>query len=149
MLIHVGMWSGFVLKFFDSACLSLFLCLSQTMISLSSSCVSSPSPPPQYSFATTSELLKIFPAFLASEDFLIFSQERRKTINSQKRWMDGNNSWRIYGDFLHVKYLTSTNTASLLTSHMLQMTLRQYTVRHECYTWLQAAIKITDKATLS
>lgn len=63
--------------------------------------------------------------------------------------MDSNNLWQIYGDFLHDKYLTSTNKASLLTSHMLQMMLSQYTIQYECYMWLQAAIKITDKDTLS
>lgn len=50
--------------------------------------------------------------------------------------------------FLHGGCLTSANKASLLTSHMSQMTPRQYTVQCECYMWLQAAIKITDKATL-
>lgn len=35
-------------------------------------------------FATTSELLKISAAFMANEDCLIFSQERRKTMSLRK-----------------------------------------------------------------
>jgi len=59
----------------------------------------------------------------------ILSREK-KDNNSQQRWMGSNNFWGIYGDFLHVKFLTSTNKTSLLTSHLLQLMLRKYTVQH-------------------
>ncbi len=88
--------------------------LSQTMIGLSSGCLSfllHRAHLPQLQM-----LLKSFSAFVGSGDFLIFPEERRKKITLRKRWMSSNKLWRIYGDFLHIKCFTSTNKASLLTS---------------------------------
>lgn len=108
---------------------SLSLCLSHTIISLSRSCVLFSFFfffLPQSSFASTSELLKIVAAFMASEDCLIFSQERRKTITLRKDEWTAITCGEFMVIFLHDKYLTSTNKVSLLTSHMLQMMPRQY-----------------------
>lgn len=145
MLLHVDRWSLFVLKCFGSVSpplsltnnkqplFELCLCLLSTVLI----CCNIRAPK---EFRSTRGKWK-FPHTL--------TRQAKTSSSSRRRWMDGNNLRRIYGDFLHVRYFTSTIKRLLLTSHMLQMMLRQYTVQYECYTWLQAAIKITDKATLS
>lgn len=47
----------------------------------------------------------------------ILTREKQDN-NFQKRWMDGNNLWQIYGDFLHFKCLTCTNKARLSPHHI-------------------------------
>lgn len=65
----------------------------------------------------------------------IFSySHKREDNNFQKRWMDGNNLWQIYGDFLLVEYLTSTNKARLC-SHLI------------CYRWCWGNPRIIMNAT--
>lgn len=121
MLIHVGMWSVFVLMFFDSACLSVFLCLSQTMISLSQSRLFFSTVLICYNIRATEDSA----AFMASGDCLILAQELRKTMLWKDEWTAITWGW-IYGDFfLHDNYLKSINKASLLTSHIYQKMLRQ------------------------
>lgn len=101
----------------DVCVFSTFLEVLWFLLPLSSSCV----PFPFFFFLNPVhfyDIRSILKSFVASEDFLIFSQERRETITFRKRWMDGNNLWQIYGDFPHVKYLTSPNKARLC-SHCL------------------------------
>lgn len=61
--------------------------------------------------------------------------------NSRKRWMDRNNLWWIYDDFLRDKCLTSTKQISPLRSHTCNTMQRQYTPRCECSVWSQTAVK--------
>lgn len=124
----------FVLRYLDSA--SLTLSFSQTMICLSSSCAS-------FFFNiyiyTSSALLLQHQSYWRvlqhSWQVKIFSySHKREDNNFQKRWMDGNNSWQIYGDFLPVEYLTSTNKARLC-SHLI------------CYRWCGGNPRIIMNAT--
>lgn len=126
------MWACglFVSKCFDSACLSLSLCLSQYLVSLRA--VLSP-PHTHCSFATTWELLMIFAAFLASEDFLIFLQERRKTITLTK------DEWTAItcGEFMVIFCTSSASHPQIrrLGSHLI------------CYRWCRGNIQFSTNAT--
>lgn len=116
MLIHACMWSPFVSRFFDSACLSLLHCLSQTKISLSSSCLFS-----LLIYNIRAIGFFFVAALMACEDCLIFSHERRKTITLSKDERAGITS----GEFMVIFCTSSSSHPQIrrLCSHLI------------CYSW--------------